>query len=144
MTKTHGMSRTPENNAWRELRHRCENPNMHNYHRYGGRGIKVCKRWSKFENFYADMGPRPSAKHSIDRIDNDGDYTPDNCRWATQLEQAKNRGNNRYIELKGEVKHLWEWCRQYGVSPSTVRTRMIAGLTFEQSLTHKRYTRIKL
>jgi hypothetical protein len=82
---------TPEHNAWVRMRQRCYNENRDNYRYYGGRGITVCERWrSSFENFFADMGPRPSPAHSIDRINNDGDYEPSNCRWATRSEQMKN------------------------------------------------------
>ena len=92
----HGHCRRPSNHGsptymiWCTLRQRCQNPNNPNYRNYGGRGIKVCKRWNKFENFLADMGERPKGR-SIDRINNDGDYKPSNCRWATWSQQMKNR-----------------------------------------------------
>lgn len=77
--------------VWVAMRQRCNNPNMPTYKHYGGRGIKVCKRWDSYDNFIEDMGYRPSDKHSLDRIDVNGDYEPSNCRWATQLEQVMNR-----------------------------------------------------
>jgi hypothetical protein len=88
----HGMSGTPEHAVWNAMIGRCTCPSATYFKHYGGRGITVCERWrNSFENFYVDMGPRPSSKHSIDRIDNDGNYEPNNCRWVTKSDQMKNR-----------------------------------------------------
>lgn len=101
--KTHGMTRSPEFSSWMAMRRRCERPDNNRYYRYGGRGIKICERWlgpAGFVNFLADMGPRPTLDHSIDRYpDNDGNYEPSNCRWATRIQQWDNR-------RKKEVKWL--------------------------------------
>ncbi len=90
-TKRHGMWNTPEYKAWQMLRHRCYNPKAAGYKNYGGRGIKVCERWQSFDAFIEDMGRRPAPDLSIDRINNDGNYEPSNCRWATKKEQVINR-----------------------------------------------------
>ncbi len=100
---------------WQGMRDRCFNQKNRFFQNYGGRGITVCDRWrGSFENFLADMGPRPSAKHSIDRIDNDGNYEPGNCRWATSVEQNNNSRNCRMLSLNGETLSAAEWARRLG------------------------------
>lgn len=124
----HGQSRSPEWEAWHSLRSRCENPRLAGYAAYGGRGIRVCVRWSGkhgFENFLADVGRRPSPSHSIDRFpDNDGNYEPGNVRWATAAEQATNRRNTVRITIDGETKTLVEWVRLYSQDLELVRQRI--------------------
>jgi len=100
----HGYSGTREHATWLDMRNRCRNPAAHNYARYGGRGIKVCDRWDKFENFISDMGPRPGKGYSIERADNDGHYEPSNCRWATQLEQNRNKSNLYTPEQDAKIR----------------------------------------
>lgn len=110
---THGMSRTPEWNAWVRIKQRCYNPKVSSYRYYGARGIKVCDRWIKsFDNFFEDMGLRPSWATSFDRIDNDKDYTPENCRWADATMQSNNRRN--IIKIDG--LSLKQWCKKNGQS----------------------------
>jgi hypothetical protein len=102
--KTHGKTKTAEYRIWAHMKQRCHNPKDEAFIDYGGRGITVCPRWfDSFENFLADMGHRPSAEHSIDRIDSDGLYAPDNCRWATFSEQNKNRSFNRKLTRRRNV-----------------------------------------
>jgi hypothetical protein len=96
------LTDTIEHRAWARIRRRCNSPSYHNYPRYGGRGIKVCARWDNFENFLADMGPRPDGM-TLDRINNDGDYEPSNCRWATMKQQNMNRGDYNYSPEQDQI-----------------------------------------
>lgn len=133
---THGMSRTSEYTTWFRMRNRCYDLTAHNYSYYGGRGIVMCERWKEsFEAFLEDMGKKPSAKHSIERIDNDGAYEKSNCYWATSLEQGHNKRNNRWIEFAGETKTLADWAKQYGHPNNILHGRLAHGWTIEEALT---------
>lgn len=103
---------TPTHNSWSAMRQRCNDPQNRAYANYGGRGIKVCDRWQNFENFLADMGKKPSPKHSIDRINVNGDYCPENCRWATIDEQANNKRNCIMVTHNGKTQNFKQWCEE--------------------------------
>lgn len=131
---THGMFGTREYATWSAMLGRCSNPKHSAWPDYGGRGITVCTAWLKFDNFYADMGARPSGK-SLDRVDNSGNYEPRNCRWATKKEQARNRRGNRLVEFNGTTATLAETAARVGLPVSTVRDRLNAGWPTEVALT---------
>ncbi len=136
---THGYCYTPEYRIWQAMKARINNPNSKFYHRYGGRGIKICDRWLEsdgqgFLNFLEDMGTKPSEKHSIDRINNDGYYEPSNCRWATQVEQTNNTGRNKRLLYKGIERSISEWSRRLRCNPNTLTGRLKRGLTIEEAL----------
>lgn len=135
---THGMSKERIYSIWAGMISRCENPgDSMNYMNYGGRGISVCKEWSEsFMSFYTwSMEHGYAGDLSIDRIDNDGDYCPENCRWTTVKEQARNRRSNINVEYKGEVKTLKQWSEEYGVEYSTLHSRYkYLGWDFEKAL----------
>ena len=115
-TKTHGLTGSPEYISWQRMKRRCYNQKDARYYAYGARGILVCDRWKdSFENFLADMGPKPSANHSIDRKDTNGDYTPENCQWATPKQQARNTTRNVFIEIDGVRRCASEWCEVLGL-----------------------------
>jgi hypothetical protein len=142
----HGETGSPEFTVWQMMIQRCENPKTKSYPRYGGRGITVCDRWREsFAAFLEDMGKRPSAAHTLERGDNDQGYNPENCRWATPLEQGRNKANNHWIEFNGERRTLMEWCRHLGMKKNTLINRLSRGLTVEEALTrpvaHKRRAR---
>lgn len=127
---THGKSKTPEFRIWASMKGRCSNPLNTSYHNYGGRGIKVCDRWlHSFENFLADMGKKPTHKHSIDRINNNGNYEPSNCRWATKTIQNNNRRDNLKIEFNGEFDTIGNISRKTGIPYTTIKSRLNCGVT---------------
>ena len=138
----------PEYWPYTAMLQRCRNENSHAYDFYGGRGIGVCDRWIEgvgeltgFETFVCDMGLRPSGDRSIDRIDNDGDYTPDNCRWATPLEQSRNNRNCRMLTHQGKTQSVTEWCEELGLSRSTVYGRLDSGRSVAEALTSEQLSR---
>lgn len=122
----HGQSKTPIHNIWSTMLSRCSNPRNEHYADYGGRGIAVCARWLTFENFASDMGPRPPG-HSIDRIDNDGNYDPENCRWATQAQQNRNRRNTLKVTLGGVTKPFIDWCLERSIDYKLAHARLRKG-----------------
>lgn len=128
---THGQTangtRSEEYEVWAQMRQRCANPASRHYANYGGRGIYVCAQWESFATFFADMGPRPSSKHSIDRIDNDGPYAPENCRWATRNEQGNNKRNNRRVTIGADEKTTTQWAELSGVPRRTISDRLDSG-----------------
>ena len=129
-----GHQRSPEYSVWTCMRKRCRGPHP-SFSLYGGRGITVCARWESFENFLADMGPRPSPKHSIDRIDSDGNYEPDNCRWATRAEQSRNTRRNVFLTFGGQTMCLEDWASRIGMRPHVLGSRIQRGWSIERALT---------
>jgi len=123
---THGASRTRAYRVWATMRQRCRDPNATSYPNYGARGITVCTRWGRFENFIEDMGEPPEGA-SIERRNNDKGYTPANCYWATRKEQAANTRTNRYVSVGTLRLHVAQWGRESGVSEATIRKRSDGG-----------------
>lgn len=136
-SRTHGESRrTPEWTLWNHIKQRCGNPNHSHYAYYGARGITVCQEWrDSYEVFLAHVGRRPSAKHQLDRINNDGNYEPGNVRWATKTEQMNNRRNNHFVEWNGQRRTIAQWSQALGVPFARIRTRLKRGWSIERTLT---------
>lgn len=135
-SKKHGMWESKEYSTWSSMKQRCYNSKNLFYKDYGGRGIRICDRWKdSFENFFADMGKKPTPKHSIDRIDVNGNYEPSNCRWATPLQQGFNQRKVIVVEFKGEKVRLLDLCKEYNKDFTTVRYRMKRGYPLLEALT---------
>ena len=131
----HGMTNTRSYSAWHNMLQRCENPKHEKHSRYGGRGIKVCERWQSFPNFLEDMGECPTITGSIDRIDNNGDYTPENCRWATYKQQNNNRSDNCNFTYNGKTQSIQAWSEEYGINHQTLYNRLMTlGFSVEEAL----------
>ncbi len=144
----HGKTRTKEYKVWLEMRRRCSDPSIPNYHLYGGRGIRVCERWELFANFIADMGMRPSSGHSIDRIDNDGNYEPGNCRWADRTTQSWNKRTNRLLTVNGEARCVAEWAKLNGIKAIVIYCRLYRGwpahMAIDPTIKGRRFSKKKL
>lgn len=134
--RTHGLSETPEFKSWCAMLHRCTVAEAPDYKHYGGRGITVCERWkNSFEAFLGDMGPRPSQKYSIDRYpDNNGNYQPGNCRWATMEQQTRNMRTNRLLTLGDTTMCLQDWADSRGMNVGTLHSRLKLGMDLETAL----------
>lgn len=129
----HGCVDSGLYHTWWLMRRRCENPAHKSYADYGGRGIRVCERWLDVRSFVEDMGPRP-PEASLDRIDNDGNYEPSNCRWATKSEQQLNKRNTAYLKVGGVTKPRSQWAREKGVSHSLINWRLKSGWSPEAAV----------
>lgn len=142
MKKTHGMTARPYTatkyprifGIWKNMKQRCLNPHSPRYGDYGGRGIRICKRWLKFENFYADMGSPPKGK-TLDRKNNTGHYTKRNCRWAVVTQQAQNSRRAKVVRIGKTSLCISEWCRRTGITYGVYKARLRAGWSQEKALT---------
>lgn len=134
---------SPIYDCWRAIKRRCYNENRTDYRFYGGRGIKLCERWMIFQNFHNDMFPTWKPGLTIDRIDNELGYSPDNCRWATRKEQSNNRRSNRLVTFNGETKNCAQWAEQLGLSKFGVIYRLNAGWPISMALTKEKGYRFK-
>ena len=136
-TITHGMARTKSYSSWEAMKNRCLNKNNSAYKNYGGRGIKICPEWlgkDGIKNFYEDMGERPENKF-LDRINNNGNYEPTNCKWSTMKEQQNNRSNNHLITFKGKTQNIKQWSEELGIKYSIIHGRLRYGWSIERALT---------
>lgn len=129
----HGMYGSKTYNSWWAMKQRCNYPKHIEFPRYGGRGINLCARWESFENFLADMGERPEGM-TLDRIDPNKDYSPENCRWASRVEQANNCRSNRMLEHNGDCKTLAQWGRELGLNPLVIGKRLRRGWSISRAL----------
>jgi len=139
VNKTHGYSKTIIHKAWSDRKQRCFNPNSPDYPDYGGRGITMCERWLIFENFLedvlAEIGESPSSRHTLDRVNNNGNYEPGNIKWSTPQEQARNRRSSKIITFRDTTLTLAAWAERIGVDQDTLGWRLLHGWSTERALT---------
>lgn len=133
LTKASEYTNSPTYHSWAGMKQRCLNTNHDAYSNYGGRGISVCDRWLDFENFLADMGERPDGME-LDRIDNDLNYEPGNCRWSTRIDNIMNRRCTRHLTVNGITQTWIEWAGQAGISRGALKQRLKRGWTPEQAV----------
>lgn len=138
MFRTHGCTNDDTYAIWCKIKERCLNKKSTFYLNYGGRSIKLCKRWHSFENFKEDMGDRPYPTATIDRIDNNGNYEPLNCRWATMKQQANNKRNNVILEFNGISKNISQWAEYLGLKRGTLNSRIIRKWELRHALDPKK------
>ncbi len=137
IAEQHGVNPNTVQDTYRvfnSVQQRCNNPKSTVYYKYGGKGVTVCDRWDTFEHFVSDMGLRPSVAHSIDRTDNRKGYEPDNCRWATEIQQQRNRSNNRVVEYQGEELCVAELAERIGLSAKLLRARLERGWSVDRAV----------
>jgi hypothetical protein len=134
---THGMSKTSVYKIWKSIIQRTTNPKCVSYKNYGGRGIGIEDSWLEFNSFYSDMGDRPTKKHSIERLDNNKGYSKSNCVWATSIQQANNKRNNRLLILNGRTQNVQQWAIELGISAKVLRKRLSLKWSDEKTLTTK-------
>lgn len=144
MKHGHGYE-SPAYRSWKGMRQRCNNSNHPRFADYGGRGIQVCERWNDFVAFLEDMGQPPAdERHALDRIDNDANYTPNNCRWASYREQANNSRKNVRLTAFGRTLTVAQWEREAGIRGLTIQKRIARGWTIEDAISQPRGTRLKV
>lgn len=131
--KPTARSYMPEYRIWMAMRRRCSKPRNQSFHLYAGR-VSVCTEWENFDRFLADVGPRPSSRHSLDRIDNEGNYEPGNVRWATPKQQARNTSRTQQVTAFGRTRALTAWAEDLGISPQSLRYRLKAGWPVEDAV----------
>ena len=136
MSTTHGESngKSSEYYSWVSMRKRCLNPKHKSYKDYGGRGIAICERWNSYDNFIFDMGRKPTKSHSIERIDNNKGYSPENCKWGTKEEQSNNQRSNRILEWNGQSMTLSKWAKKRKMSTAILSYRLKRGWSIHDAL----------